>query len=653
MLINSIKISNILSFPYLENIDSNPGISFYNHGKWNVNILIWPNWSGKTNFLEIITQTIQIWLMNDYIYNWNIQDQHDTITQSPQSLRSIKAHFSHPDKPSNIKLELQISDNDKENIYFLQKKKDIFNKIIEDYSNLKSFIPDWKVGEIKTNQTITLEFYINTTNQTIELIDRPRTILESMIINYLTNQELFQICIMIYNITKPDTERSLYPLKNNFWYISSIRNFDDLANKETKIELREQYVAQKNSFNNSSTIWYALCIRKILNIINHSSEENAHQTDKTIEYTQENIDQKLKNSLFFKSLQDNITKYLDFKLQVRYCQNWWCVNAWKIELLFVDKIWQIQKLWDLSHGEQSLLIIILTIHWHDLRDWLLIIDEPEIHFHPQIQRRLIKMLEKLSENIGTQCIISTYSPIFINEKNISNVFRFSKIKWNTIVKSPEWNIGEDESWLVQILKFENASKMFFVDKIIMVEWEIDAYFFEFYLQYLHNSSAEWKEKLTNYEIININGKWSYNKWNKFLNKFGIQSYFIWDWDNIVDYGFMTQSDLNFYYKKAKSFYNANRKTKDSGDRHYTKLVNVIRKLYPEKYQYIIQNIEKLYKNKVFVLKNWDIETYLWMNAKWLEETINFCHKYFHLWLRNEDLLEHRKEFEFILQKIFG
>jgi len=41
----------------------------------------------------------------------------------------------------------------------------------------------------------------------------------------------------------------------------------------------------------------------------------------------------------------------------------------------------------------------------------------------------------------------------------------------------------------------------------MVEGEIDAYFFEHYLQYLHNRPGEKnREKITNYEIVNINGK---------------------------------------------------------------------------------------------------------------------------------------------------
>ena len=66
-------------------------------------------------------------------------------------------------------------------------------------------------------------------------------------------------------------------------------------------------------------------------------------------------------------------------------------------------------------------------------------------------------------------------------------------------------MSDDESTLVHLLKFENLSKIFFVNKIIMVEGETDAYFFDFFLQYLHKL-PEWDGKVTDYEIININGK---------------------------------------------------------------------------------------------------------------------------------------------------
>ncbi len=35
-----------------------------------------------------------------------------------------------------------------------------------------------------------------------------------------------------------------------------------------------------------------------------------------------------------------------------------------------------------------------------------------------------------------------------------------------------------------MLKFGNVAKIFFVDTIIMVEGETDAYFFDYYLQYI-------------------------------------------------------------------------------------------------------------------------------------------------------------------------
>lgn len=56
----------------------------------------------------------------------------------------------------------------------------------------------------------------------------------------------------------------------------------------------------------------------------------------------------------------------------------------------------------------------------------MIVDEPELHIHPQLQKELSLLFNHLSNNYGTQFFLSTYSALFINEENITNVYRFSK-----------------------------------------------------------------------------------------------------------------------------------------------------------------------------------------------------------------------------------
>jgi hypothetical protein len=162
---------------------------------------------------------------------------------------------------------------------------------------------------------------------------------------------------------------------------------------------------------------------------------------------------------------------------------------------------------------------------------------------------------------------------------------------------------------------------------------------------------QWKDKITDYEIININGKWSYKIWNHFLSRFGLQSFFIGDWDNIVDYGFMTQDDLWYYYKQARIHY-AGLKKSGKTHRNYNKLVDTISNVFPKIYTHLITNIDTLYKKHVFILKKWDIETYISLPEKWLENMVKFCHYDFRHRLENKAFDSCRKEFEQIFSTIF-
>ena len=81
----------------------------------------------------------------------------------------------------------------------------------------------------------------------------------------------------------------------------------------------------------------------------------------------------------------------------------------------------------------------------------------------------------------------------------------------------------------------------------------------------------------------------------------MQSFFVGDWDNVVDYGFMTQDDLVYYYKQAK-IHAAKLKVMPRSHSRYNKLVDTIKNLFPKQYRYLIAKIEELYAKHVFILK---------------------------------------------------
>ncbi|HCY20990.1 TPA: hypothetical protein DIC40_03960 [Patescibacteria group bacterium] len=74
---------------------------------------------------------------------------------------------------------------------------------------------------------------------------------------------------------------------------------------------------------------YALCIKKLHNIITHTSEENRDQKEDNYKLTEENIEKKLENSLFYTSLKKSIKKYLNLELKVSYKNE-------HIELYFIN-----------------------------------------------------------------------------------------------------------------------------------------------------------------------------------------------------------------------------------------------------------------------------------------------------------------------------
>jgi len=646
MQIKEVKISNLLSFPYLNehNFKEAAPISFFGEDwyQW-VKIFIWNNASWKSNFIKILEEFFAT-LIYDYTYNEEYAKENiktrKTIEERPNHTKKLQTNNHTPDQPAKLDISLELSNLDFENIGFVCKYYSKINHLISKYSKLNLEFPPHKLETfLEENHSIKLHASFDEKAQCFNIDESLLTEHEQFILSCIRYQKLFQILITIFNTyeKKPD-ERSWYLLKKTFTILNTHRTevkFDNFVDPSKIINDLE--------YSRNSLIWYTECVYKIWSILEHFSQDQIQKWN-IQELSKKTIDEKLKSSSFFKSLSYMIMKYLWRHLKVEY------ING-TISLYMTDQQERISYFDDLSDWEKSLLTIIFGLYWNDLTDWFIIIKEPELHIHPQYQKELAEVCENISEQLWTQFIFSTNSGLFINEKNLTSVYRVYKDKnQNSLISAPRITVDYDDATLMHMLRFENLSKIFFVDRIILVEWDTDAYFFSFYLNYL-KTQPEWKDKIRDYEIININWKWSFNAWRKFLRKFNIKNYFIWDWDNTVDFWFFSRAEINKYYLMANQQVKKNKTEKRYSD-YYNRLVKAILTFNPKKHKAILKGIEKLYDQDIYILKEWAIETYVPTEKKWLSYVAYFCNTYFYDWLLDENFAERRHELEEIMKNIF-
>ncbi len=653
MKISRIKISNLFTFPYISWFHWKKGVIFDARERNNFNIIIWPNGSGKSNFLHIISQTFRFWLVNHYFYDKSILENNEknkfkqVIQVKKKKIKNMPKHYLSGDKPSKIGITLKLNQNDFENIAFMSKHTILLNNILKKYSKLDISFSDYHSYDLIFEHEIYLEFLVNSKNWSFKIANY-KFLSNKMrfILFYIQNIELIQICINIFNdFEKLPEQKKLYSLKNTFALLESERNIlydntweyqpflvDSVAARSEDIELHKEHKFA------SVTVWYDLFIIKLIKL---AKEKLLFEWKN---YTLESPKVQLKaltSSYYFRETAYFIKKILKLDLDIKISDKW-------LEIVFVNKYGNLIYFDQLSSWEKSILMILIALFGYDLSSGLFIIDEIELHLHPYLLKKMVDLLKEIWAKLNIQFICSTHSPILIDEQSINNVYKFSFVDWQTNIHYPMNSIRDKEATLIHILKFEHIAKIFFMNKILMVEWETDEYFWRFFLSYL-SKKPEFKWKLDNFEILNINWKWSYSRWSNFLKKFGIESYFIWDWDNVVWNGIVDYQEMDTYINLTKQCLDSDHIKKE---KFYVRIIETIKKFFPEKYEYIKNKIQLFYDQWIFILQEWNLEVYLWLKRKGLEETIRFCNNNFYSWLNNKNYKKHFQEFKEIVAQIF-
>jgi len=184
-----------------------------------------------------------------------------------------------------------------------------------------------------------------------------------------------------------------------------------------------------------------------------------------------------------------------------------------------------------SSGERELLTYIFAIFALNVRDALIVVDEPELHLHPKWQRTILHLFIELAKTTGNVFLFSTHSPTFVSPESIHYVSRvFSRDQRSHILRLDTSKLPQAKH-LLNIVNSHTNERLFFADQVLLVEGVSDRVFFEAVLDRFGRAA----ERLT-LEVISVGGKGYFEKYEQVLRACQIDHFVVADRDYVEQVG---------------------------------------------------------------------------------------------------------------------
>lgn len=121
----------------------------------------------------------------------------------------------------------------------------------------------------------------------------------------------------------------------------------------------------------------------------------------------------------------------------------------------------------LSSGQTMLMNLIIEILTHIRQNTLILIDEPEVHLHPNAITEMVHIVDSLCERYSSCCIMATHSPVVVQELLSRNVIVMDREQDGSPVIRPMRleSMGENLTTITQEIFGRSNKEPLYIKKI--------------------------------------------------------------------------------------------------------------------------------------------------------------------------------------------
>ncbi len=508
MYIKKVSIKNFKSFKTETEVVLQDGL----------NLIVGPNSGGKSNLLELIQAFFNDVFFMDASFEQNNESNPNRLvvikpfkavqqrSDGNQLQRVFDSHVNGSGE-SVLKVVLAITKDDIDNINEFKKTIDV----LEDFENKEigsNFISQVKRG---FNLSTKYESYVDSDLPIIFTLSNDAQVDSSVKTNDLEglfhflrwSRVIFKLA-WFYKLFRPDYEVKLRPY---FYYISPARDFS-LSENEHIIDLAQvngnsaNQFTQRNINQESRISNLGVLIRILVENYYYAGKKNNPSNDE-----------------FRKMLNDYLK--MDFSIATHGIE-----TQNKYKLIFRKISSSSLKL---SSGEREFFNLLSTVFAQNIRSGILIIDEPEIHLHPKWQHIFLDLLKSISVIRKIQIICVTHSASFIRRDLLTGIIRVSMINDESHVYLPNKSQTQNTTIKDQfmLVTASNNERVFFADKIVLVEGYADRIIFQAILDKVYSQDKPI------IEIVDVFGKCNFERYKNFLSIWDISTKVIADLDYLA------------------------------------------------------------------------------------------------------------------------